>query len=342
MTNVIFNDFEAVEFLIEHGANVNLANNDGITPLMRVRSPLMAQLLINNGADLNAVDKNCKTVLMHHDKEDDLELYEMLEVLGAKPLLDIGEGNSGDNDKLVSVNPLATNIIIPDGVTNLCNDALKGCSSLESMTIPKHMRPFDFDEYWPSFDNYIDFSDCTSLKDIYYKGTKNDWLFGSSFPAFVPPKVTVHCSDGIVEPFGESVKVPEGEVEISDATFLDAPVEITLPSTLEQICDWAFKGASISAISIPESVKYIGERAFESSSLKRLFLPKSCPVLEEKAFGYLELDEVTYAGTKEEWEKEYGWNCYEGDNDDSPFYDSTISSGVIKCSDGEIPFKNPE
>ena len=44
-------------------------------------------------------------------------------------------------------------------------------------------------------------------------------------------------------------------------------------------------------------------------------------------------------GAKEEWEKEYGWNCYEGDAEDAPFYESTISSGVIKCSDGEIPFK---
>ena len=99
-------------------------------------------------------------------------------------------------------------------------------------------------------------------------------MFESSFPAFVPKNVTVHCSDGIVAPFSESVKVPEEVVSISFMTFYcDKKVkEVTLPSTLEEICDGAFMDSSVVAIVIPESVQRIAEKAFESSSLKRLLI----------------------------------------------------------------------
>ena len=93
----------------------------------------------------------------------------------------------------------------------------------------------------------------------------------------MPKNVTVHCSDGIVAPFSESVKVPEEVVSISFMTFYcDKKVkEVTLPSTLEEICDGAFMDSSVVAIVIPESVQRIAEKAFESSSLKRLFLPNA-------------------------------------------------------------------
>ena len=88
---------------------------------------------------------------------------------------------------------------------------------------------------------------------------------------------------------------------------------ITLPSTLEAIDIGAFMDSSILEISIPESVNYIGDKAFLGAPLYRIFLPKTLPMLESEAFAYCNFEEVIYAGTKEEWEKNCGWNCYEED-----------------------------
>src|SRR5262245_11305393 len=45
---------EIAQFLIDRGANVNAANDQGITPLHLATVPEMARLLIENGANLEA------------------------------------------------------------------------------------------------------------------------------------------------------------------------------------------------------------------------------------------------------------------------------------------------
>ena len=56
-------DEEIVELLIERGANVNVADEDGVTPLMQVEELEDARLLLEHGANVNATDKQGQTVL---------------------------------------------------------------------------------------------------------------------------------------------------------------------------------------------------------------------------------------------------------------------------------------
>lgn len=56
-------DEEVAQLLIERGANVNIADNDGRTPLLRCESLEIAQLLIAHGANVNATDKDGMTPL---------------------------------------------------------------------------------------------------------------------------------------------------------------------------------------------------------------------------------------------------------------------------------------
>jgi hypothetical protein len=52
-------------FLIENGANVNIADNNGVTPLMFAAKNIDAlRVLIENGASVNAADNNGKTPMM--------------------------------------------------------------------------------------------------------------------------------------------------------------------------------------------------------------------------------------------------------------------------------------
>jgi ankyrin repeat protein len=59
---------EAVlRLLIRHGANVNETRN-GVTPLhraVRSRSPAAVRLLLENGADVNAVDRRTRSTPLH-------------------------------------------------------------------------------------------------------------------------------------------------------------------------------------------------------------------------------------------------------------------------------------
>jgi ankyrin repeat protein len=50
--------------MIEHGANVNYKDKNGVTALMQAKSLTVAKLLIDCGADVNAVDLSGRSVLM--------------------------------------------------------------------------------------------------------------------------------------------------------------------------------------------------------------------------------------------------------------------------------------
>ncbi len=56
---------DLVKILLDAGADVDAANNRGITALMYVRDYMLAQFLISNGADFNAEDERGYTALIY-------------------------------------------------------------------------------------------------------------------------------------------------------------------------------------------------------------------------------------------------------------------------------------
>lgn len=66
------NSANVAQILINNGADVNFVDSyNGQTPLMKCNSAEIAVLLINAGADVNAATKYGKTVLMIHSEEDE-------------------------------------------------------------------------------------------------------------------------------------------------------------------------------------------------------------------------------------------------------------------------------
>lgn len=78
-----------VEFLINHGADVQAKNDEGITPLHIVLYPEIASLLIRHGADVNAAADDGSTPLhaQASDGEERLDVVEVLLQHGANPSL---------------------------------------------------------------------------------------------------------------------------------------------------------------------------------------------------------------------------------------------------------------
>ncbi|MDE7292047.1 MAG: leucine-rich repeat domain-containing protein, partial [Treponemataceae bacterium] len=67
---------------------------------------------------------------------------------------------------------------------------------------------------------------------------------------------------------------------------------------------------SLTSVVIPNGVMIIGTDAFrDCTSLKSVVIPDSVTAIDKRAFfGCTSLDNVTYEGTKEEWEKIKGVN----------------------------------
>jgi ankyrin repeat protein len=60
---------EAAEYLLDHGADPNARNDEGIAPLHAAAYPEMAELLVRRGADINARSNDGSTPLIVHAAE---------------------------------------------------------------------------------------------------------------------------------------------------------------------------------------------------------------------------------------------------------------------------------
>lgn len=77
------------------------------------------------------------------------------------------------------------------------------------------------------------------------------------------------------------ILIPEGVSEIPDRCFVNVgsaghSINITLPSTIKRIGDYAFDTSFIREINLPEGLENVGYRAFYSCWIKDITLPESC------------------------------------------------------------------
>ena len=199
----------------------------------------------------------------------------------------------------------ATEIAIPEGVTEIDGAAFSYCESLASITIPNSVTEI----------GEAAFYDCRSLADIRFGGTKAQWKAiekGEDWDSGVPAS-TVHCTDGetqlvdlwacgpltikggVVTGCDESateIAIPEGVTEIGEGAFSECEslVGITIPNSVTEIGEGAFSGCtSLASITIPDSVTEIGEGAFcGCTSLGSITIPDSVTEIGDWAFSECE------------------------------------------------------
>ncbi len=92
-----YGHIELIQALLNTGANPNLRDEDGDTPLHVCEAPDVAELLIAHGADPTAVNAEGDTIF---DKAEEDENPEMIQYWTAKGLAIRGPNNPGPSEEV--------------------------------------------------------------------------------------------------------------------------------------------------------------------------------------------------------------------------------------------------
>ncbi len=88
-----------------------------------------------------------------------------------------------------------TEIVLPGGITEIGRDAFGFCTRLTSVTIPASVEHINYDAFY----------NCSEIADIYFGGTKEEFLKTAVRLSNCSENLTVHCSDGNLDRDGNDV-----------------------------------------------------------------------------------------------------------------------------------------
>lgn len=308
-----------------------------------------------NWTDGNFCYEKC-LLIMNHDVEGDYTVADGIKHIGSNSL-DVVCG-------------YIENLVLPDSVVTICDDAAFLCS-VRSVNIPENVVYIGEDfmaydvpnkitvdpenKYYTMYEGYLCDKDCTTIirctRDIYV------------------------TDDPLGEAGVESLIIPEGITMLGSSAFssCDKIKEYVLPSTLKEIGSSAFRDNRymhkiIRKIVIPESVEKIGRCAFEDSDfdeveikgsvkrielgtfrdmkyLKKVILPDSVEFLGTQSFMLVpELNSVSIpASVKEiEFQAFYKSGYYNNEDnwDNGVLYLDEYLLSVDESLDGMLEVKN--
>ena len=174
---------------------------------------------------------------------------------------------------------LVTDLVIPDGVTDISNSAFIFCSSLTSVTIPDSVTSI----------GPLAFEFCSNLTNV----TMSDGITNIGNNAFS------HCTSL------SNVTLPDNLLSIGDHAFYECSslASLKIPDGVTCIGVAAFAGTALKEIAIPNGITSIPiSMCNRCTSLTSVKIPSSITSIESYAFsGCSSLTDVYYGGSEEDW-----------------------------------------
>lgn len=189
-----------------------------------------------------------------------------------------------ENDVIIKYIGEEREVVVPDGIVAIGNNAFAECENLRSISIPEGVLSIGDSAFY----------DCERLKKVYLPNglqTIGKWSFFNCCKLeeiVLPPNVT---SIGIGA-FSEctelkSINIPQGIKEIGDSVFSEciSLKTLTLPEGVTEIGENAFCGcSSLIEFTIPDSVKIIKDHAFFDMDIEKIFIPESVSYMGYEVF----------------------------------------------------------
>ena len=172
-----------------------------------------------------------------------------------------GSGAMDNSHPWSSYSSQIARVSLPEGLTNICDDAFYDCSNLQSIIIPNTVTSIGREA----------FDQCTSLKQV----SLGNVVETIGYSAFSGTSIT-------------SITLPSSVTCIEDYAFgyCKKLTEITIPGSVSSIGNYAFQYCEqLSKATIEEGVKSIGYSAFQyCSKMTDISLPSSLISIGSSAF----------------------------------------------------------
>ncbi len=178
--------------------------------------------------------------------------------------------------KLHLNNQLITELVIPDGVSSICDYAFANCTDIASIEIPSSVTSLGQNA----------FARCTGIRLIYLDNIAPWYNFNfiskECNPLYYANRLFIGGRSVT------SIDIPDGITQIKKNAFAgwESLVSVTIPNSVTEIGDYAFNGCkSLATVNISENVTSIGSYAFaDCSSLASIQIPQGVTAIGSSAF----------------------------------------------------------
>jgi hypothetical protein len=188
-------------------------------------------------------------------------------------------GSDGDGYPLY-----LTNVIIPNTITKIEEDAFYYCTFLKSIRIPKSIAEIsegafsycmglDKIEVEQGNKTYDSRENCNAIVE-----TKNNRIIVGCKKTKIHPTIrTIGCAAFHGQRSMHSIEVPNSITKIEQSAFLDCGLKkIKLPDSIVHVGKLAFASCKLQSVIFGKSLKIIEDLAFDSNSnLKAIVIPES-------------------------------------------------------------------